>query len=215
MNSPLAQNDALSVVTTGVSPRGTVFGTFTAMGSPLDHEADKSAIEALVAKFNDAWNRHDAHALAALFAEDADFTNVRGEHAGGRKAIEDMHAPPGRNYHAGRGAIARCALAQRRCDQADSRRGLPLRESGSSSGVSRITGEPTKAVFQVRSCDQLSPPIQAHERARTPMRCLPTPAAKAPIRPHICASAEANRGTAVCEPERHWLYRWAVWSDGS
>jgi uncharacterized protein (TIGR02246 family) len=33
------------------------------------------------------------HALAALFAEDADFTNVRGEHAGERKAIEDMHAP--------------------------------------------------------------------------------------------------------------------------
>jgi uncharacterized protein (TIGR02246 family) len=84
---------ALSVVTAGVSLRGTFFGTFAAMGSPLDHEADQSAIEALVTKFNEAWNRHDAHALAALFAEDADFTNVRGEHAGGRKAIEDMHAP--------------------------------------------------------------------------------------------------------------------------
>ena len=77
----------------GVSLRGAVFGTFAAMGSPVDNETDKSAIEALVAKFNDAWNRHDAHALAALFAEEADFTNVRGEHAGGRKAIEDMHAP--------------------------------------------------------------------------------------------------------------------------
>jgi uncharacterized protein (TIGR02246 family) len=47
------------------------------MGSPLDQEADKSAIEALVTQFNEAWNRHDAHALAALFAEDADFTNAR------------------------------------------------------------------------------------------------------------------------------------------
>jgi hypothetical protein len=65
------------VVTTGVSLRGTVPGTFAAMGSPLDQEADKSAIEALVTQFNEAWNRHDAHALAALFAEDADFTNAR------------------------------------------------------------------------------------------------------------------------------------------
>jgi uncharacterized protein (TIGR02246 family) len=77
----------------GFPCEGQFFGTFAAMGSPLDNEADKSTIEALVAKFNDAWNRHDAHALAALFAEDADFTNVRGDHADGRKAIEDMHAP--------------------------------------------------------------------------------------------------------------------------
>jgi hypothetical protein len=35
--------------------------------------ADEQAIHALVAAFEDAWNRHDAHAFAAAFAEDADF----------------------------------------------------------------------------------------------------------------------------------------------
>lgn len=41
----------------------------------------------------DAWNQHDAHAFAGTFAEDADFTNVRGDSAHGRKAVEDFHAP--------------------------------------------------------------------------------------------------------------------------
>jgi len=29
-------------------------------------------------RFTDAWGRHDAKAFAAVFAEDADFTNWRG-----------------------------------------------------------------------------------------------------------------------------------------
>jgi uncharacterized protein (TIGR02246 family) len=41
----------------------------------------------------DAWNRHDAKAFAAVFAEDADFTNWRGEGASGRSKIEEFHAP--------------------------------------------------------------------------------------------------------------------------
>jgi uncharacterized protein (TIGR02246 family) len=56
-------------------------------------ETDQSAIEALIARFMGAWNQHDAHAFAALFAEDADFTNWRGAHARGRKAVEELHAP--------------------------------------------------------------------------------------------------------------------------
>jgi uncharacterized protein (TIGR02246 family) len=56
-------------------------------------ETDQSAIEALIARFRDTWNQHDAHALAALFAEDADFTSWRGTHARGRKAVEELHAP--------------------------------------------------------------------------------------------------------------------------
>jgi uncharacterized protein (TIGR02246 family) len=63
------------------------------MGAQQHAETDKSAIEAVVTQFKDAWNQHDAHAFAALFTEDADFTNVRGEQASGRKAVEDMHAP--------------------------------------------------------------------------------------------------------------------------
>jgi uncharacterized protein (TIGR02246 family) len=54
---------------------------------------DEPAIRHLVAEFVDAWNRHDAHAFSETFAEDADFTNVRGDSAHGRKAVEDFHAP--------------------------------------------------------------------------------------------------------------------------
>ena len=58
--------------------------------------ADKSvdqAIEGLVRALETAWNRHDAHALAEPFAEDADFTNVFGMAVRGRAAIEALHAP--------------------------------------------------------------------------------------------------------------------------
>jgi uncharacterized protein (TIGR02246 family) len=41
----------------------------------------------------DAWNRHDAHAVAELFSEDADFTNVRGTHVRGRTAVEAFLVP--------------------------------------------------------------------------------------------------------------------------
>lgn len=55
-------------------------------------ELDRNAIQGLVESFMDAWNRHDAHAFAAVFAEDADFTNVRGVGATGRSKIEEFHA---------------------------------------------------------------------------------------------------------------------------
>jgi uncharacterized protein (TIGR02246 family) len=47
----------------------------------------------VLAGFVEAWNRHDAPAFSMVFAEDADFTNVRGMSAHGRKAIEAFHAP--------------------------------------------------------------------------------------------------------------------------
>jgi uncharacterized protein (TIGR02246 family) len=56
-------------------------------------ETDQQAIAALVDRFMDAWNRHDARAFAAVFAEDADFTNWRGTSASGRSKIEEFHAP--------------------------------------------------------------------------------------------------------------------------
>jgi uncharacterized protein (TIGR02246 family) len=49
-------------------------------------------IRKLVAEFTGAWNKHDARAFAASFAEDADFTNVNGMSAHGRTAIEEFHA---------------------------------------------------------------------------------------------------------------------------
>jgi uncharacterized protein (TIGR02246 family) len=55
--------------------------------------ADETAIRGVVDSFMDAWNQHDAKAFGALFAEDADFFNIRGIHERGRKRIEDFHAP--------------------------------------------------------------------------------------------------------------------------
>jgi uncharacterized protein (TIGR02246 family) len=54
---------------------------------------DEASIRQVLARFVDAWNRHDAAAFAMVFAEDADFTNVRGMRAHGRAAIEAFHAP--------------------------------------------------------------------------------------------------------------------------
>jgi uncharacterized protein (TIGR02246 family) len=56
-------------------------------------EADQKAIRELMDRFMDSWNRHDAQAFAAVFAEDADFTNVLGIGAKGRSKIEEFHAP--------------------------------------------------------------------------------------------------------------------------
>jgi uncharacterized protein (TIGR02246 family) len=56
-------------------------------------QEDFAAIAQTVANFVNAWNVHDAHAFAATFAEDADFTNVAGTHALGRAKIEAFHAP--------------------------------------------------------------------------------------------------------------------------
>jgi len=56
-------------------------------------EIDEDAIRGVVDRFMEAWNRHDAHAFAELFAEDADFTNVMGMGARGREKIEAFHAP--------------------------------------------------------------------------------------------------------------------------
>jgi len=54
--------------------------------------ADGKGVEAIVDGFEAAWNRHDAKALASLFAEQADFVNVIGLHWKGREEIERAHA---------------------------------------------------------------------------------------------------------------------------
>ncbi|MGC9993383.1 MAG: SgcJ/EcaC family oxidoreductase [Candidatus Cybelea sp.] len=55
--------------------------------------ADRAAIGQTMAAFVNAWNAHDARALALTFTPDADFTNVLGAHAHGRAGIESFHAP--------------------------------------------------------------------------------------------------------------------------
>lgn len=58
-----------------------------------NHATDRAAIQQTVERFLDAWNKHDAHAFAMTFTEDADFTNVAGTHARGRANVEAFHAP--------------------------------------------------------------------------------------------------------------------------
>jgi uncharacterized protein (TIGR02246 family) len=65
--------------------------SMTALGQS-GKEADQKAIRDVMDRFIDAWNGHDAHAFAAVFAEDADFTNVLGIGASGRSKIEEFHA---------------------------------------------------------------------------------------------------------------------------
>ncbi len=57
------------------------------------NEQAESAVRSLVDSLVDAWNAHDAGRFAAVFHEDADFTNVFGMRAQGREAIERFHAP--------------------------------------------------------------------------------------------------------------------------
>jgi uncharacterized protein (TIGR02246 family) len=58
-----------------------------------DEEMDRASMARTVDRLLDAWNKHDAHAFAMIFTEDADFTNVRGVHAHGRANVEAFHAP--------------------------------------------------------------------------------------------------------------------------
>lgn len=55
--------------------------------------ADRRAIDALAASFQDGWNRHDMEALASLVAEDVDYVTVVGTKGWekGRKEFKDGH----------------------------------------------------------------------------------------------------------------------------
>jgi uncharacterized protein (TIGR02246 family) len=79
----------------GILPRA-VIGVLIAVAivTAQEHdEADKRAIGVVVGRFMDSWDRHDAHTFAALFSEDADFTNLRGTHVRGRTGVEEFLAP--------------------------------------------------------------------------------------------------------------------------
>ncbi len=53
-----------------------------------------------------AWNRHDVKAFVALFAEDAEFTNVEGKRVDGWQGIEELHAAGfATRYHQSRLAV--------------------------------------------------------------------------------------------------------------
>jgi uncharacterized protein (TIGR02246 family) len=54
-------------------------------------EADSTAVKQVVAAYDDAFNQHDSHAVGALFAEEGDFTNMRGAGKHGRTDIEQNY----------------------------------------------------------------------------------------------------------------------------
>jgi uncharacterized protein (TIGR02246 family) len=58
-----------------------------------DTAEDQDAVNAVVVEFNRAMNAKDVVAFADVFHVDADFTNVSGVSAHGRKAVEDFHRP--------------------------------------------------------------------------------------------------------------------------
>jgi uncharacterized protein (TIGR02246 family) len=55
-------------------------------------DADSVAIKKVCADFSENFSRHDAHGVALTFAEDADFTNMRGIPSHGRADIEKWFA---------------------------------------------------------------------------------------------------------------------------
>ena len=61
--------------------------------TPPSREQDEKGIKQVLTAFVEAWNHHDAKAFSMVFAEDADFTNVRGMSAHGRAEVEKFHAP--------------------------------------------------------------------------------------------------------------------------
>jgi uncharacterized protein (TIGR02246 family) len=58
-----------------------------------DTAKDEEAVNAVVVEFNRAMNAKDVVAFANVFHVDADFTNVSGVSAHGRKAVEEFHRP--------------------------------------------------------------------------------------------------------------------------
>lgn len=61
-------------------------------GQTNGSEADSAAIKKVCGDFSESFTRHDAHAVAMTFAEDADFANMRGAHSHGREDIENWFA---------------------------------------------------------------------------------------------------------------------------
>jgi len=59
---------------------------------PAVPATDSAAITQLCADFSTGFSRHDAQAVAATFSDDADFTNMRGNHSRGRAEIEKWFA---------------------------------------------------------------------------------------------------------------------------
>jgi uncharacterized protein (TIGR02246 family) len=56
-------------------------------------EGDTAGVKAVIDAYMDAFNKHDPHAVAALFTEDGEFTNGRQVTAQTRKVIDEHLVP--------------------------------------------------------------------------------------------------------------------------
>ena len=56
------------------------------------NSSESASTEQAITAFIDAFNRHDARGVAMSFADDGEFTSVRGDTARGRKEIEAFYA---------------------------------------------------------------------------------------------------------------------------
>lgn len=63
-----------------------------AQSQPANPDGDSAAIKKVCGDFSESFTRHDAHAVAMTFAEEADFTNMTGRHSHGRQDIENWFA---------------------------------------------------------------------------------------------------------------------------
>ena len=72
-----------------------LFFSFSAAASwaqmPSNMDADSAAIKQCVAAWEDAWNRHDAHATAMRYVEDGDFSSTTGIPSHGWKELENHY----------------------------------------------------------------------------------------------------------------------------
>src|SRR5579862_1861673 len=55
---------------------------------PSNMDAESAAIKQCVAAWEDAWNRHDAHATAMAYVEDGDFSSTTGVPSHGWKELD-------------------------------------------------------------------------------------------------------------------------------
>ncbi|HXX46134.1 MAG TPA: SgcJ/EcaC family oxidoreductase [Candidatus Acidoferrales bacterium] len=118
---------------------------------PSEKSADIAAIEAIVSAQAEAWNRGDAKAFSARFAEDGSFTNVFGMTFYGHAAFEQRH----REFFetVARGTRATMAIAKLRFVRDD----VAIADVDcTTSGYAKLPpGVPANSESAVRSCLQL------------------------------------------------------------
>jgi uncharacterized protein (TIGR02246 family) len=60
--------------------------------------ATQTSVESTINEFSQAWNRHDAKALASLFAPDGDLINPGGRPASGKAELDEFFAQEHSGY---------------------------------------------------------------------------------------------------------------------